>query len=287
MLKDIGFGVKLMEEMKAIAPEGTTFEITNMPAMNGVKTGILVKGLSGGYKAFINLDKAENSYNDGMATIEELAKVLIKSIPVMKKNSQYCPVNVLVWNDVKPYITPFLVNTGKNKEYIKEHLSKDFLDMSILYHMVLDVGKKKVRSVVSKKVIEKWGISLEELHEAAMENMRNGILTKRLSDIVIDAPDSSAWEVFTNKSQFFGAGALLVTEKLKEFADRAESDLFIFPSSIHEVIMVPTNSIARGAETCKRIVEDVNRSGAIEDEEYLSDTVYFFNRETGEITIAA
>ena len=55
------------------------------------------------------------------------------------------------------------------------------------------------------------------------------------------------------------------------------------PSSVHEVILLPENRI-KSAENLLQVVMDVNRM-QLAPEEVLSDTVYYYDRETGKISI--
>ena len=72
-------------------------------------------------------------------------------------------------------------------------------------------------------------------------------------------------------------------EALEASADFYNSDLWILPSSLHEVIVVPSN--LGDAEIFKGMVECVNAE-EVKAEDKLSDNVYRFNRSTKTITIA-
>ena len=48
--------------------------------------------------------------------------------------------------------------------------------------------------------------------------------------------------VMSNESKINGAAAMIFTEKLQEFADAHETNLFILPSSIHEILLIPESA---------------------------------------------
>ncbi len=82
--------------------------------------------------------------------------------------------------------------------------------------------------------------------------------------------------VLSNKEKMNGAGCLLYGDVLAELADELHQDLFILPSSIHEVILVPTE--AQGDhERLTQIVQEVNAT-QVEADEILADHVYYFSR---------
>ena len=90
--------------------------------------------------------------------------------------------------------------------------------------------------------------------------------------------------VATNHSKIFGAAVMCYPNTIKEFAERMESDLFILPSSTHEVIIIVPRQVENLTEL-KEMVYEVNRT-QLSPEEVLSDSVYFYNRKTDTITIA-
>lgn len=82
--------------------------------------------------------------------------------------------------------------------------------------------------------------------------------------------------VLSNKEKMNGAGCLLYGDVLAEFADELHQDLFILPSSIHEVILVPTEGQSNH-ERLTKIVQEVNAT-QVEEDEILADHVYYFSR---------
>ena len=62
-----------------------------------------------------------------------------------------------------------------------------------------------------------------------------------------------------------------------------DSDFYILPSSVHEVILVPTTS-KKDLQKMSDMVESVNTSTLL-PEEILSDHAYYYSREQDEITM--
>ena len=82
--------------------------------------------------------------------------------------------------------------------------------------------------------------------------------------------------VLSNKSRVHGAACILYPDILKDFAAVVEKDLYVLPSSIHEVILLPAEG-TEDSEQLKLMVHEINES-QVEDEEVLSDSVYFYRR---------
>ena len=70
------------------------------------------------------------------------------------------------------------------------------------------------------------------------------------------------------------------TGVVKKFADKVGQDIYIIPSSIHEVILIP----AMGWDTKEidEMIREVNRT-QLDPVEILSDHVYVYKRETEEL----
>ena len=89
--------------------------------------------------------------------------------------------------------------------------------------------------------------------------------------------------VLTNESSLNGASCILYEDVLYDFAHEIDNDLYILPSSIHEVILLPKLSIYEKKELVN-MVREVNTEG-VDADEVLSDNVYEYNRKDRIITM--
>lgn len=89
--------------------------------------------------------------------------------------------------------------------------------------------------------------------------------------------------VLSNSDRNCGAAAILYNSFLADFAKKTNSDYYILPSSIHEMILVPVGEDENEAERLKTMVREVNCT-ELSAEEILSDSIYFFKRDKGLIT---
>lgn len=108
-----------------------------------------------------------------------------------------------------------------------------------------------------------------------------GVLSIILEDMRCQK-DSNMY-VITNTKGINGASCLLYPDLIKKLANELDSDLYILPSSIHEVIAVKANN-GMNKSSFREMVFDVNRT-QVPEEDILSDTVYFYSRERGAITM--
>ena len=144
-----------------------------------------------------------------------------------------------------------------------------------------------------------WKVKEEDIYRAALNNTARilpaGIteMSKLFEayddhdkmDACIDSQEIKDCQLYvlTNDCRINGAACMLYENVLKDFADSIESNLYILPSSIHEVIILPKFAMFNKQELVN-MVREVNAEGVAMDE-ILSYTVYEYDRETGELSM--
>jgi len=105
-----------------------------------------------------------------------------------------------------------------------------------------------------------------------------------LSDGQVDASVyGNSFYVLSNKRKNFGAAYILYLDILESIAEfLGGCDLYILPSSVHEVMILP--SFLGEADGLKEIVKDINHNVVL-PEEVLSNNVYRFSREKREVSL--
>ena len=147
-----------------------------------------------------------------------------------------------------------------------------------------------------------WQVSLEEIYDVAFENTPKLLPYELLSmeqvvknmfseeedltemEQIFDFENENAMYVLSNTSKLNGAAAILYPDILKDFAKSCGCDLYILPSSIHEVILVPAKGKG-DIEGLNEMVQDVNAT-QVEPEEVLSDHVYLFDQKSAQVSSA-
>ena len=187
-----------------------------------------------------------------------------------------------------------LVSNDRNED-IDFYAHKEFLDLMITYRIPLG---DRAGFRVMQAHIDDIGVTLDELDKAAEKNMQNHM--RSLSSLLhsmnprfpqLPPEDDLMW-ILSNKEGLYGASAMTDTELLKEVGDRYNDDFYILPSTIHEVLTVPASACKDGSSPeemkhiLKQMIGDVNMT-AICATDFLSDTLYRYNRKTGEVEIAA
>ncbi len=162
-----------------------------------------------------------------------------------------------------------------------------------------DVLRELFASIlIHNRHLSYWNITDDDLFALAQQNTPR-LLAYELRDMtdvlrelfaaepsVCEDDDSlspASMYILTNRAKRNGSVCILYDNLLLNFANRLGCDLFILPSSIHEVLLIPANSQTE-TKDLSEVVREVN-SCQLSREEILSDHVYYFSRETGRLTM--
>lgn len=232
-------------------------------------------------------------------SMEKAAAYLTDSIRSMPKER----INITA-EDAKERVVMMLVNTEQNREMLQNAPHRDFKDLSIIYRYVVDVGKEGIVSaLITNNVAERFGMSEKQLYDAAVINTKRLLppVVQSMSEVLKDVltsegmPESLAetmvgevpkgidMYVISNERRINGAVSLLYETEIHELAEKLESDLYILPSSIHEVIAVPVS--VSDPEELAQMVENINM-GQVEIGDRLSNQVYHYDKNLRQLTLA-
>ena len=218
-------------------------------------------------------------------------------------------VDILDFKAVKDKIVLRLINYDKNKEQLKECPHKRFLDLAITFRYVASKDAMGLASsLVCNKEFEMWNVDLEDLYQLALFNtmrefpwqmeslvkvvadcfgnrLPEHLKAELMEDIesLENAENRVNMYVLTNDAGLNGATCILYDNVIKNFAKVQECNVFILPSSIHEVMLVPENAETE-PEFLENLVLDANQS-AVGLIDLLSNHVYYYDREKEKIYI--
>lgn len=242
----------------------------------------------------IYIDDLLNRIVSGEIGVDEAAQKVIEMYKT-NKGSMECDDVARMIN--KPFILDKveyqLINEEKNRERLCNIPNKKFLDLAAIYRVIVGEEQQGTTSfVVTNAICEKYGLNKAELDQAARQNTeKKGFkvqaMTTAIAEItgvpeVADKSKYLMW-VITNTRCYNGASVMLYDKYFAGLAENIKSDLYVLPSSIHEVIAVPVNK--SDPDRLKEMVKTVNSLEVMEDE-ILSENVYRYNRREGNISIA-
>ena len=179
-----------------------------------------------------------------------------------------------------------IMNRDANAELLDKIPHMRIMDLAAAYYCILDQEDGYyMGTFISWEYCGYFGIHKEELDAAARRNTEaGGFITRKFSEIlglpeeIRPVPD--LMYVMTNQAALYGAAIILYGDYFRSLAEQTGGDLYILPSSIHELIAVPvTDGDLAGLQD---IVKEVNgKEEAASPYEVLSDNVYRYSRDGG------
>ena len=170
-----------------------------------------------------------------------------------------------------------VVNYDMNRELLKTSPYRRFLDLAIIYRLVVNMEEDYVQTaIINNEMLKMLNTSEEELYGLAMKNTKElfGVSIKPIEEVIFgDMVEDSPMLIVTNERGVKGAGVIVYEEILKKIGERLGERFCILPSSVHEVIAV---KYGENVEELKEMVRVVNRE-QVEVQERLSDGVYLWN----------
>lgn len=124
---------------------------------------------------------------------------------------------------------------------------------------------------------------IDDLDRVAAEMLRErGMTEEEIEEFQADVHPKMY--IISNASKVNGASAIVYSDALQQVAEMMGSDLYILPSSIHEVLAVSVED--RELEDLEEMVRSVNQTD-VSPEEVLSDNVYKYDSESRTLSLAS
>lgn len=260
--------------------------------------GLILKGLAIGKKGAnvmptINIDDCFYLYKAGVP-ISVIAGKIVNTYMENAEQQHFDVSPIANFDAIKDKIIFQLVNTERNAALLETIPSVPFLDLSIIFKIYLySDSTGTATTTVTNKLISLWRADTDIIYKAAMANtpVLQEYTLYSMSDVLAKLiPEMDIKEiiadidmfVLTNKETSCGCGCILYPHVLERFSKQIDDDFFIFPSSRHEVIL--TTAHGKDADSLKQMVREINATQVLQ-EDFLSDNIYYYSKETKKITM--
>ena len=264
-----------------------------------VLTGISVSGRSDLEGAVIQpvvyLEPYYDKANEGVP-VHRLARMLCEVYDEARNiGISVDPDMLLSYDTAKEHLYCRMMDVKQNKERLAGMPHEDWQDLAVTYFVDAGSGSGDTGIVqVTDSLMEKWGVTGEDLKADAWKNMLEnrplrlrplgsvlGEMTGEKASHMVDSP----LYVLDNGGTMFGAIGAAYPDMAKEAVRQFGRNFYMLPSSIHEFLLLPDDGNYE-AEGIERLVRSIN-STEVQEQDYLSDRVYYCNAKTQEIQYAS
>lgn len=295
------------ESMVQILQENLGKEYTvftdNVMKNNGISlTGMIIRKNDKNASPTIYIDELYEEYQRGVS-LKKLADTILK---IYQENSYEEAIDLQKFKNyesAKEQIAFKVINKEKNNKLLQQVPHRTFYNLAVVfYYMVKEppfYGKASV--MITNAHLRHWKVDEEEFCQNAMKNtplllpakiqnieeVMYGLLKKeftqekaakkafsRLKEDCL-GPDKIPMYVLSNEQKLHGAACMLYPDVIRNFAKAVNENLYILPSSIHEVILLTENA-GKNKEELLAMVTEINAT-QVEESEVLADAVYFYH----------
>lgn len=238
----------------------------------------------------IYVDSYYKDYVNKKLTLTEVAEQIMAALRNVREHASRYQSFSVDYDSCKENIVYRLISLEKNEKLLQEVPYIPFLNLAVTFSIVCSLSEQGLETLrVTNELMDKWQVTTGELVRLAEEN------TPRLFPLKIDSMENVLFTylglegglfsenadygpllILTNESGVNGASVLLYQNVIHDMAEKYNSNLYILPSSIHEIIVVPNENSGSLSELSE-LVKDINQKH-VSEEEVLSDNAYYYDR---------
>lgn len=277
--------------------------INEIPKNNGVmKSALSVTPAEDGLARQIYLEDAyQYCDNHSMeAVLTETARFIISA---MNETVVFDPATVSDFQQAQDRLALRIINRESNQNQLQSIPCHEIenTDLTATFRLNVSVGGADASILVNNSMLENWGVDESTLYEKALQNMQKNdpFIVRSMEDAAGEIMFGTSANVepnqfptqlepymqyvLTNESRLGGAACMLYPDLLKEIGSKFNSNFFILPSSIHEIIFMKDTG-EMNARELQRMVIDINAT-QVEPEEVLSNQVYCYNHQENTLSM--
>lgn len=233
---------------------------------------------------------AATIYANFNATPEDIADEVMNVLKNSPKTSEELGFDINEMSSldyVKENVYPLVIGNQPNNIAYTE-----FLDMYVVYKVKLHGNENPdyvTQYSVTNDLLERLGITVEELHQIAINNIDESdfeypTIEETLSAMMggecpIPFPEENKMLVASNRSKHFGGNVILCPNTLNKIMKKlGVASMYILPSSIHEILCVRPEGDVWEKKRLDQMVHEVN-TNEVAPEEIMGHHSYFWNGE--------
>lgn len=276
------------------------------------RTGLILETPGVNISPTIYLEEFFELYEKGKQ-MDWIIEDLVELYEEIRQEKSWDYERMLSFEGVKDRIIFRLINTEKNKELLLDVPHKKFLDLSLVFAVLVEADNDGTAVMLIKDLyMRQWKVTKEQLWNAAKENTKRLLpaecfgmnfavyellsrstpgehdrenLLRRTWHIheELELPEKDKMYVLSNKLKNYGAACIAYPYILDMLAGVLKENFYVLPSSVHEVIIVPESSQIRQSEL-ERMVREINET-QVPEEEILSNHAYFYYAQEGKLQL--
>ncbi len=201
---------------------------------------------------------------------------------------------------VKDMLSLKVVNREDNQEMLclLPHKEVDKTDLAVIFQIKTPQIEDYLGTIkVNHEMLSHWDLDVETLYQITMQNsqskepfvitdIENIVFHKDVESEENKVPqiDEDRPYILSNKDGMFGAAVMLYPNLLEQIAQQCQSNLYILPSSTHEVLFLRASEKMEPRELQEMVIE--TNMTQVPPEIWLSNQVYKYDHNEHELSLA-
>ena len=232
-----------------------------------------------------------------------IANIILMEYRKSKKNIMLDVSFFLDFERIKDRVVYKLINRKRNETLLKDIPYVEYMDLAIVfYYLMPNKGDEDIDGsiLIKNEHMQRWNITTKDLMEKASFNTTRllGLKVKGIMSTLAEYSNDDDFQsiaketegyvplyVASNRKGYLGASVILYEDMLKSLAEVMNSDFFVIPCSIHEVIIM---KIKKGCQTdidsLKEMISYVNNT-ELSEGDILSDSLYYYSLKENVLSI--
>lgn len=282
------FYESVAESVSEVLGSEVIVELQEVTKVNLSLDGLTIRKRNESIAPTIYLNQYFNQFNDGRA-MDDIVQDIIR---VYENNQPENIMDVFKTEDfydfdkMKEKIVLKVINTERNLDLLEQVpcLDMEGLGLSVVFYVSLMTGEQSAGILIKNEHLKLWEKTVSDLLTVAEVNTNrmHAFVVKSMNEVLsgmfgfeedLIPEDVPALYVLTDENKTFGASQLYLKDKIREFAKKNDCDVYILPSSVHELLLLRADFPNIEPEHLKQMVCEVN-STEVSDEDFLCDGAF-------------
>ena len=200
------------------------------------------------------------------------------------------------YDKIKEKIVCKLINEEANQQFLQDKPYSKMEDLAVVYQILMDkTGEGTATITITDNLMDGYGITLEELHDQALQNMdtlqphsfkgMNETVAEMIAvdiakeqNVGMDEAKEIAMQMMPDIPDTM---YVLINDDIRQEIAEKVGDFYMLPSSIHETLIIPKDAGMEFKEL-EQMVQEVNQT-QVAPGERLSDHVYEYDAKEHEL----
>ena len=277
------FVEKVKEQIQDFLPErfaDATVEVNQIVKNNDcVLDGLMVRTEESNIAPTIYL----NPYFEQMQDGAELDDVLAQIASVYQSHYIDHDIDVSAVTDfdkIKEKIVCKLINEEANQQFLQDKPYSKLEDLAVVYQILMDkTGEGTATITITDNLMDGYGITLEELHDQALQNM-DTLQPHSFKGMNETVAEMIAVDIAREQNVGMDEAKEMAMQMMPDIPEKV-GDFYMLPSSIHETLIIPKDAGMEFKEL-EQMVQEVNQT-QVAPGERLSDHVYEYDAKEHEL----